>query len=172
MKDKLGDEEEIKEERMLLTGANVLHDAPDPRTCNKALGSIQTDEEKKKLEAMPSVSQLQAKKREAAKKTRSIYDKDAFSSYIFRALKQACAEDGIQVGISQTAMDTMNSIIVEKFDEIMSEGRMLVINSKKSTLTSREVEACVKLALSGELAKGAVGAGRSALKEASSKSED
>ena len=53
-------------------------------------------------------------------------------------------------------MGTMNSIISDVFDNLMSEGRMLVINGKKSTLSSKDVETAVKLLVPGELGKAAV----------------
>ena len=54
----------------------------------------------------------------------------------------------------------MNSIVADTFDNIMSEGRMLVINGKKSTLSSKDVETAVKLLIPGELGKGSVTEGR------------
>ena len=57
-------------------------------------------------------------------------------------------------------MMTMNSIMSETFDSLMSESRMLVINSHKHTLQSQDVEASVKLLVPGELGKQAVQEGR------------
>ena len=90
-------EEELKEEKILFTNVNVIQNAPDPRTCNKSMGAIQTDEEKKALENLPQVSELLAKKKAAMKRARSIYDEGAFSSYIFRVLKKvnADSDDGV-----------------------------------------------------------------------------
>ena len=49
---------------------------------------------------------------------------------------------------------------------------MLVLNGKKQTLASKDVEAAVKLTMNGELRKGAVIAGRNALKEHANKAEE
>ena len=87
-------------------------------------------------------------------------DEGAFKTYIFRVLKEAAPE----VGISQKAMHAMNHLVADKFDQVMSEGRMLVINSKKTTLSSKDVETACKLTIPGELGKGAVTQGRQALK--------
>ena len=62
-------------------------------------------------------------------------------------------------------MTTMNSIIADTFDEIMTECRSLVVNGKKQTLQSRDVEAAVKLLLVGELKKHAVDYGQKGLKD-------
>ena len=51
---------------------------------------------------------------------------------------------------------TMNSIVADTFDKLMSESRMLVINGRKHTLQSQDVEAAVKLLIPGELGKHAV----------------
>ena len=42
---------------------------------------------------------------------------------------------------------------------------MLVLNGKKSTLSSKDVECAVKLHIPGELGKGAVSEGRQGLKD-------
>ena len=62
-------------------------------------------------------------------------------------------------------METMNSIVADTFDNLMSEGRMLVINGKKQTLSSKDVETAVKLLIPGELGKGSVQEGRQGLKD-------
>ena len=63
------------------------------------------------------------------------------------------------------AHGAMNTMCSDKFDQIMAEGRMLVINGKKSTLSSKDVETACKLTIPGELGKGAITQGRQALKE-------
>ena len=81
--------------------------------------------------------------------------------YIFRVLKEVCPE----MSVSKKAMRTLNSINAEKFKEIMVECRNLVINTKKATLSSKEVECAVKLTINGELGVNAVNEGRRALRE-------
>ena len=102
----------------------------------------------------PTEAQLREKKKAAAKvKPKTCRDPQAFSPYIYRVLKQVTSDKEKQVGISQKAMTTMNSIVAEVFDNVLSESRMLVINGKKSTLSSKDVETAVKLLFPGELGK-------------------
>ena len=60
-------------------------------------------------------------------------------------------------------MLTLNQIIADKFEQIMNESRGLIVTSKKSTLTSKEIETACKLMIPGELGSNAVLAGRKAL---------
>ena len=83
-------------------------------------------------------------------------------------LKDAAPE----MGISQKAMHAMNTMCSDKFDQIMAEGRMLVINGKKSTLSSKDVETACKLTIPGELGKGAITQGRQALRERAAGNDD
>ena len=90
---------------------------------------VHTEEEKTNVG--PTVTELLQKKKAAAKKKpKNCRDANAFNTYIFRVLKQVSC-DKEQVGISQKAMLTMNSIVAETFEKIMSEGRLLVINGNK-----------------------------------------
>mmetsp|Transcript_945 Transcript_945/g.1297 ORF Transcript_945/g.1297 Transcript_945/m.1297 type:complete len:121 (+) Transcript_945:228-590(+) len=112
------------------------------------------------------MAELHRKKKEAQKKKpKSHRDPQAFNLYIHRVMKQVSAEREVQIGMSMKAMTTMNSIIADVFDNLMMESRMLVVNGKKQTLQSKDVEAAVKLLLSGELCKGAVECGRQGLKD-------
>ena len=124
---------------------------------------VPTDEEQKAIKDGPTVGEL-LKKKKANNKARSSRDPKAFNTYIFRVLKQVCSEKE-QIGISTSAMATMNSIVADTFDNLMSEGRMLVINQKKSTLSSKDVETAVKLLIPGDLGKGSVQEGRQGLKD-------
>ena len=92
------------------------------------------------------------KKKKDKGKALSIRDDGAFNTYIFRVLKEVAPE----AGISKKAMMALNQMMAEKFDEIMREARDLTHNTKKSTISSREVETAVKLLFPGELGKHAV----------------
>ena len=136
---------------------------------NKNLAIVPTDEENKI--AGPTVGELQKKKKAAAtKRPKTCRDPGAFNTYIYRVLKQV-SSDKQQIGISQKAMDTMNSIVADTFDNLMSEGRMLVINGKKHTLSSKDVETAVKLQIPGELGKGSVQEGRQGLQDHSGQAD-
>jgi histone H2B len=60
-------------------------------------------------------------------------------------------------------MAVMNSFVNDIFDKIMTEAGKLVRYNKKATLSSREVQTAVRLALPGELAKHAVSEGTKAV---------
>ena len=87
-----------------------------------------------------------------------------FNTYIYRVLKQVHPD----TGISKKSMSIMNSFINDVFEKIAREASRLVKYSKKSTLSSREVQAAVRLLLPGELAKHAVTEGTKAVTKFSS----
>ena len=84
---------------------------------------------------------------------------ESYSTYIYKVLKQVHPE----TGISKRGMSIMNSFINDVFERIASEGGRLSRYNKKSTLSSREVQTAVRLALPGELAKHAVSEGTKAV---------
>ena len=84
---------------------------------------------------------------------------ETYSSYIYKVLKQVHPE----TGISKKAMSIMNSFINDVFERVCGEASKLVRYNKKATLSSREVQTAVRLALPGELAKHAVSEGTKAV---------
>jgi len=80
---------------------------------------------------------------------------ETYSSYIYRVLKQVHPE----IGISKKAMSIMNSFVNDIFDRLAQEAVRLARYTKKTTLTSREIQTSVRLMLPGELAKHAVSEG-------------
>ena len=93
------------------------------------------------------------------KKKKSKKRVESFSTYIYKVLKQVHPE----CGISKKSMSIMNSFIQDIFERILVEAGKLARYSKKSTLSSREVQSAVRLALPGELAKHAVSEGTKAV---------
>ena len=85
--------------------------------------------------------------------------KESYSIYIYKVLKQVHPD----TGISTKGMSIMNSFISDIFDKIANEAGKLVRYNKKGTLTSREIQTAVRLALPGELAKHAVSEGTKAV---------
>ena len=79
--------------------------------------------------------------------------------YINRVLKQVHPDSGI----SKKSMTIMSSFINDVFEKLSAESGRLTKYSKKSTLSSREVQAACKLLLPGELAKHAVSEGTKAV---------
>ena len=116
----------------------------------------------KKPSGRASVSRAapKAAKKAAPKRRRT----ETFSVYIYRVLKQVHPE----TGISKRSMSIMNSFINDVFEKIASESSRLVRYNKKHTLSSREVQAAVRLLLPGELAKHAVTEGTKAVTKFSS----
>ncbi|GLJ42494.1 hypothetical protein SUGI_0880750 [Cryptomeria japonica] len=84
---------------------------------------------------------------------------ETYKIYIFKVLKQVHPD----IGISSKAMGIMNSFINDIFEKLASEAARLARYNKKPTITSREIQTAVKLALPGELAKHAVSEGTKAV---------
>ena len=89
---------------------------------------------------------------------------ESYSIYIYKVLKQVHPE----TGISKRGMSIMNSFINDVFERICAEAGKLARYNKKKTLSSREVQTAVRLALPGELAKHAVSEGTKAVTKFSS----
>lgn len=78
--------------------------------------------------------------------------KETFSLYIYKVLKQVHPTKGI----SKKAMNIMNSMVYDIFDQISVLSAQLIRYNKKKTLSSKEILTCVKLLLPGELASHAI----------------
>ncbi|KAI5826332.1 histone-fold-containing protein, partial [Schizophyllum commune Tattone D] len=78
-----------------------------------------------------------------------------YSSYIYKVLKQVHPD----TGISNKAMAILNSFVNDIFERIATEASKLAAYSKKSTISSREIQTSVRLILPGELAKHAISEG-------------
>ena len=91
---------------------------------------------------------------------------ESYKIYIYKVLKQVHPD----TGISTKGMSIMNSFISDIFDKIANEAGKLVRYNKKGTLTSREIQTAVRLALPGELAKHAVSEGTKAVTKYTSSS--
>ncbi|THH01464.1 hypothetical protein EW026_g1221 [Hermanssonia centrifuga] len=86
------------------------------------------------------------------KKKRRKSRKETYSSYIYKVLKQVHPD----TGISNKAMAILNSFVNDIFERIATEASKLASYSKKSTISSREIQTAVRLILPGELAKHAI----------------
>ena len=89
---------------------------------------------------------------------------ESYSTYIYKVLKQVHPD----TGISKRGMSIMNSFINDIFERLAVEAGKLARYNKKKTLSSREVQTAVRLALPGELAKHAVSEGTKAVTKFSS----
>jgi len=129
--------------------------------------------EKKPAEKKPVAEKAPAEKKPAAKAEKKLPkeggDKkgkkkhkksvETYKIYIFKVLKQVHPD----IGISSKAMGIMNSFINDIFEKLASEASKLARYNKKPTITSREIQTAVRLALPGELAKHAVSEGTKAV---------
>merc|ERR1711972_755818 len=80
---------------------------------------------------------------------------ESFAIYVYKVLKQIHPE----CGISKRGMQIMNSFMTDIFDRMATESTRLLRLSKRTTLTSREMETAVRLMLPGELSKHAISEG-------------
>ncbi|KIK18942.1 hypothetical protein PISMIDRAFT_108581, partial [Pisolithus microcarpus 441] len=98
------------------------------------------------------------------KKKRKKARKETYSSYIYKVLKQVHPD----TGISNKAMAVLNSFVNDLFERIASEASKLASYTKKSTISSREIQTAVRLILPGELAKHAISEGTKSVTSPSS----
>ncbi|TFK81665.1 histone-fold-containing protein [Polyporus arcularius HHB13444] len=98
------------------------------------------------------------------KKKRRKSRKETYSSYIYKVLKQVHPD----TGISNKAMAILNSFVNDIFERIATEASKLASYSKKSTISSREIQTSVRLILPGELAKHAISEGTKSVTKFSS----
>ncbi|KAF9594167.1 hypothetical protein IFM89_028824 [Coptis chinensis] len=84
---------------------------------------------------------------------------ESYKIYIFKVLKTVHPD----IGISSKAMTIMNNFMNELFERLAQETSRLLRSSKRCTITSREIQAAVRLHLPGELAKHAVSEGSKAV---------
>jgi len=91
----------------------------------------------------------------SGKRKRKKARKETYSSYIYKVLKQVHPD----TGISNKAMAILNSFVNDIFERIATEASKLAAYSKKSTISSREIQTSVRLILPGELAKHAISEG-------------
>ncbi|KAJ3502207.1 hypothetical protein NMY22_g18666 [Coprinellus aureogranulatus] len=98
------------------------------------------------------------------KKKRKKVRKETYSSYIYKVLKQVHPD----TGISNKAMAILNSFVNDIFERIATEASKLAAYSKKSTISSREIQTAVRLILPGELAKHAISEGTKSVTKFSS----
>ncbi|GBE88715.1 histone-fold-containing protein [Sparassis latifolia] len=101
---------------------------------------------------------------EEGKKKRRKARKETYSSYIYKVLKQVHPD----TGISNKAMAILNSFVNDIFERIATEASKLASYSKKSTISSREIQTSVRLILPGELAKHAISEGTKSVTKFSS----
>ncbi|PCH35093.1 histone-fold-containing protein [Wolfiporia cocos MD-104 SS10] len=142
--------------------------APKPAsTAGKAPASTASKAPAKSTEGTKSAkktSKPAAAAGDDTKKKRRKSRKETYSSYIYKVLKQVHPD----TGISNKAMAILNSFVNDIFERIASEASKLASYSKKSTISSREIQTAVRLILPGELAKHAISEGTKSVTKFSS----
>ncbi|KAK6988402.1 histone H2B [Favolaschia claudopus] len=143
--------------------------APKPASTTGNLKSSTAGEAPAKTEGGKAAKKTVTKKSAAPtadgeKKKRKKARKETYTSYIYKVLKQVHPD----TGISSKAMAILNSFVNDIFDRIASEASKLAQYSKKSTISSREIETSVRLILPGELAKHAISEGTKSVTKFSS----
>ncbi|KIO13749.1 hypothetical protein M404DRAFT_122945, partial [Pisolithus tinctorius Marx 270] len=98
------------------------------------------------------------------KKKKKKARKETYSSYLYKVLKQVHPD----TGISNKAMAVLNSFVNDLFEKIATEASKLASYTKKSTISSREIQTAVRLILPGELAKHAISEGTKSVTSQSS----
>ncbi|KAG6901061.1 histone H2B [Termitomyces sp. Mi166 len=142
--------------------------APKPAsTAGKAPASTASKAPAKSSEGSKAAKKTASKPSTAGdgeKKKRKKVRKETYSSYIYKVLKQVHPD----TGISNKAMAILNSFVNDIFERIATEASKLASYSKKSTISSREIQTSVRLILPGELAKHAISEGTKSVTKYSS----
>ncbi|CAA7033736.1 unnamed protein product [Microthlaspi erraticum] len=89
------------------------------------------------------------------KRKRTDLARDEYRRYVYKVLKQVHPE----IGITSKAMSVINTFMGDMFERIAEEAARLNDYTKRRTLSSREIEAAVRLVLPGELSRHAVAEG-------------
>ena len=84
---------------------------------------------------------------------------ESFKSYIFKVLKHVHPK----TRISKKGMTIVNNFVSDTFEKIASEAGKLCRITKRSTMSSRDIQSAIRLVLPGELAKHAVSEGTKAM---------
>ena len=89
---------------------------------------------------------------------------ESFSLYIYKVLKETSGNKESK-GINKKAMNIMNSMVFDIFDQLSQQSVQLTRYTKKRTLTAKELEASVKLLFPYDLAQHAIQEGRKAVEK-------
>ena len=103
-------------------------------------------------------------KRTAAPRKIAKKKNESFSLYIYKVLKETSGNKDSK-GINKRAMNIMNSLVFDVFDQISAQAAQLIRYNNKRTLTFKEIEACVKLLFPVDLAQHAIQEGRKAVEK-------
>ena len=84
---------------------------------------------------------------------------ESYKSYIFKVLKQVHPK----VRISKKGIMIVNNFVTDTFEKVATEAGKLCKITKRSTLSSRDIQSAIRLVLPGALSKHAVSEGTKAM---------
>ena len=84
---------------------------------------------------------------------------ESYKSYIFKVLKQVHPK----MRVSKKGIAIVNNFVTDTFEKIATEAGKLCKITKRSTLSSRDVQSAIRLVLPGELSKHTVSEGTKAV---------
>ena len=102
---------------------------------------------------MAKLVSRKAKTPKPARKPQKKARRESFKIYIYRLLK-SCHRD---MEISQKAMSCVNSFVMDMFERLAGEASRLASLSKRSTISTNDIQYSVDLVIGKELAKHAKG---------------
>ncbi|XP_004406440.1 PREDICTED: late histone H2B.L4-like [Odobenus rosmarus divergens] len=111
--------------------------------------SLRTEEPTTADRKSPKQKQPRHRGRCGGRRRRS---QDSFATYFPRVLKQV--HEGLS--LSQEAVSVMGSFVKDIFERIAEEASRLARTTKRSTITTREIQTAVCLLLPGEIGKHAM----------------
>ncbi|KAG9393269.1 Histone H2B [Carpediemonas membranifera] len=97
--------------------------------------------------------------RQISKPNRRRRRQETFSTYIYKVLRTVHSD----TGISNKAMNIMNSFMNDIFDQICEDATRLAQINKRKTLSQREVATATRLIIPGELSRHALSEGNKAV---------
>ncbi|KAJ3512780.1 hypothetical protein NLJ89_g3322 [Agrocybe chaxingu] len=126
--------------------------APKPAsTAGKAPASTASKAPAKSTEGAKAAKKTSkaAAPADGEKKKRKKVRKETYSSYIYKGKwpSMICHPVHPDTGISNKAMAILNSFVNDIFERIATEASKLAAYSKKSTISSREIQTSVRLIL-------------------------
>eukprot|EP01088_Endostelium_zonatum_P012700 TRINITY_DN2696_c0_g2_i1.p1 TRINITY_DN2696_c0_g2~~TRINITY_DN2696_c0_g2_i1.p1 ORF type:complete len:182 (+),score=70.95 TRINITY_DN2696_c0_g2_i1:137-682(+) len=122
-------------------------------------GKKKSKSEKKSEDGAEGTEKKEGDKENKKKGTKLKKKYESYSTFIYKVLKQVHPD----TGISNNAMNIMNSFVNDIFERIANEAGKLARYNRRSTISSREIQTAVRLLLPGELAKHAVSEGTKAV---------
>ena len=121
------------------------------KTVSKSPANTAPVEKKEKKTKKPSSTT------EGSRRNKRNYN--SYATFIYKVLKQVHPD----TGVSNKAMNIMNSFVNDIFEKIAIEAGKLARYNKRQTITSREIQTAVRLILPGELSRHAVSEGTKAV---------